>query len=100
MPDEPFIHPPDHVEPAADELFCFKDMSRPCKPDCMAYQTFVPEGDDYKGQPWAHCRLLVDSYRTAKHLPILARSLSDIAKTLSNESADRKRQPTPPPSPR
>ncbi len=88
------------VPSEGNELYCFRDSVRVCGPDCMAFLAFVPEGDDYKSQPWAHCRLLVDSHRTAKHLVVLTQNANKIAATLSNEAADRKRQPIPPLPPR
>lgn len=102
MPDDstPFLQSPKELDPQPEDLYCFKDAARPCAAECMAYMTYVPEGDDYKGQQWAHCRLLVDSHRTAKHLVVLTQQVTKINQTISNEAADRKRHPTPPPPPR
>ncbi len=85
---------------ADDELYCFKDSGRPCTAECVAYQTFPPEGDDYKsGEPWTHCRLLVNGHREAKHTVLIAQTLVQIKTAILNEAADRKRNPIPPPSP-
>lgn len=71
-------------------LYCFKDANRPCNADCMAYQTFPPEGPDYDGQ-WAHCRELVYMHRAGKHLTILAAEVSR-----HNRDQQRLNQPAPP----
>ena len=53
-------------------LFCHRDQSRPCGPECMAYLPQVPEGAMYTGAQWAHCMLLVQSERISRHLVIIA----------------------------
>lgn len=51
---------------------CFINNTRVCGPDCMAFLPQAPSGDDYKGEQWAHCHLLVNAHRSGKHLTILA----------------------------
>jgi len=62
--------PPERKQ--TEELYCHLDMTRSCGPDCMAYLTHPPTDNDYKGQSWAKCRLLVDGYRVGKHVALLA----------------------------
>lgn len=59
-------------------LYCYKDNSRVCGPDCMAYLTNPPTDRDYINQAWSRCLLLVSSHRTGKHLTIIAASLGKV----------------------
>ena len=79
------------LKPVPEEsgLFCWKDATRPCGADCMAYAD-PPQGADYENKQWAYCQLLVNSHKTAKHLAIVAR-------VLSADQADRQRANQPPP---
>jgi hypothetical protein len=79
-----------------DRLVCFKDKTRVCGPDCMAYIT-RPTGDDYRDQQWANCLLLVNSHRTGKHLVILADAVSKQAQKAATALADAARTNQPPP---
>ncbi len=58
-------------------LYCFKDSTRVCGADCMAFSA-PPDSPDFKGQQWAKCKLLVDSHRTGKHLVILAECMNSV----------------------
>ena len=60
-----------------DKLVCFKDKTRVCGPDCMAYIA-APTGPDYTDQQWARCLLLVNTHRTGKHLVVLASAMGEI----------------------
>lgn len=93
-----FFHPNTKEDSPANGLTCFLDGARECGPDCMAYQTFPPEGPDYQEQQWAHCQLLVNAHRVGKHLTILAASADAMLRRAKTEAADRVRQsqPTPP----
>jgi len=75
--DEEMAYHPDIKEP--NGLFCFKDHSRACGPDCMAFLTDRPEGPDYRGQ-WASCMILVNEHKSAKHLVIIAQGASTLIK--------------------
>lgn len=78
-------------------LNCFQDRARVCGPDCMAFIT-PPPTEDYRGQQWAQCLLLVNSHRTGKHLVVLADSVGRHLQKTSQALADQARahQPTPP----
>lgn len=79
-------------DPPANNLACFQDQARICGPDCMAYLNPVPTGDDYVGQQWSRCLLLVNAHRAGKHLVIIA---SDLNKVLRGNNSPR--VPPPPP---
>ncbi len=91
-PDEPFIEKPDVHKPEPDTLFCYKDASRPCASDCVAYLVSRPDGKDYENQAWSQCALLVNAHRTGKHLTILAQQGADLLKHLRIKSADAVRE--------
>jgi hypothetical protein len=80
-----------------NQLNCFQDAKRVCGPDCMAFIT-PPHGDDYRGQQWAQCLLLVNAHRTGKHLVILADSVGRHLQKAGQALADQARanQPAPP----
>lgn len=59
---------------------CFKDQTRVCGADCMAYLTVPPTGARYTGQQWARCLVLVSQEKSAHHLTILA---NEVAKHLA-----------------
>lgn len=92
MSSPPFLHAPDlkDDDPKKNGLMCFRDQTRECGPDCMAFCP-PPPGDDYRDGQWANCRLLVDSYRGSKHLTILATQMNDLARLVRNDLADRAR---------
>lgn len=77
-------------------LFCFKDASRPCGADCMAFSD-PPEGPDFQGKQWANCMVLVNDHRSAKHLVILASVGGQLAQKAKTEQADRIRNSQQPP---
>lgn len=81
------------------ELYCFMNQGRLCSAECMAFETFAPEGEDYKNKPWANCMVLVNTHRIGKHLVVLASGAGKLFNLLSTESADRKRTNQPPPAP-
>lgn len=67
-------------------LICYRDNTRPCGPDCMAFLPQKPEGAVYAGpEQWPHCRVLVDQERLARHTTV-------IAGILSKKSAEAVRQ--------
>ena len=61
-----------------NELFCYRDMSRQCTAECVAYLVFPPQDKEYVGQPWARCLDLLSKHRLAKHVTILASLLSPV----------------------
>ena len=77
------------VQEAAHQsgLTCFLDQPRLCGSDCMAYLNPPPQGDEYRGQQWSNCMLLVNIHRGGKHLVILANVL--------NKGVDRLAKTTP-----
>jgi hypothetical protein len=81
--------PPERKQ--TEELYCHMDLTRTCGPDCMAYLTHPPVDNDYKGQSWAKCRLLVDSYRVGKHVTLLVQA--------ANAAVRPRTAPIPPPNP-
>lgn len=93
-------HPNTKEEPEDKSgLYCFKDHSRPCGADCMAYID-PPEGPDYVGKQWARCMVLVNGHRTGKHLTILANVCGQLERGLATANADARRaNQIPPPSP-
>lgn len=76
-------------------LFCFKDSSRICGADCMAF-TDAPEGPEYIGKQWARCLILVNHHRTGKHLVVLASIADKIEKRMTDA---RRTNQSPPPRP-
>lgn len=58
-------------------LICFKDITRLCGPDCMAYLSAPPQGKTYMGAQWANCLLLVNSERVGRHLTVLTQTVSE-----------------------
>lgn len=95
-PDELHYHPNLKPDEPKEGLVCFLDISRPCGPDCMAYEK-APEVPDYQDKQWADCLLLVNLHRAGKHLVVLASVGSEILKKVKNEAADRARANQPPP---
>jgi len=89
--EEEMAYHPDIKE--KNGLYCFKDQARACGADCMAFLTHKPEGPDYRDQ-WAHCMVLVDQHRSAKHLVILAQG----ATVLLKQNQDRARTSQAPPA--
>ncbi len=73
------------VNPKEGGLSCFISQDRLCGPDCMAFLPQVPEGKDFVGEQWAHCMLLANVHRSAKHLVIIASEMSS-----ANADARRK----------
>lgn len=71
-------------------LYCFKDATRACGAECMAYIA-PPAGDDYKDQQWAHCMELVSMHRTGKHLVVIAANLDQLIRLRKKADADRER---------
>ena len=90
--EEERAYHPDMKEKTANGLYCFKDMTRPCGADCMAYQLEKPEGPDYRSQ-WANCSILVNEHKSAKHLIIIAQGVT----TLLKQGQDRIRTSQAPP---
>jgi hypothetical protein len=60
-------------------LYCFINADRRCGADCMAFLNPPPQDQDYQGQQWACCMLLVNAHRVGKHLVILASDLHKVA---------------------
>lgn len=69
-------------------LNCFLNDVRVCGPSCMAYNTQVTREQDYVGQQWPSCHLLINAHRLGKHAVIIASALVKMAP-----------KPTPPPQP-
>lgn len=66
---EQVYHP--NAIPGSAGLGCFIAQERICGPDCMAYLLQAPSGQQYQGEQWAHCLLLVNAERAGKHLVIV-----------------------------
>ena len=77
-------------------LICFKDVTRPCGPDCMAYLPQPPEGVQYQGAQWAHCHLLVNSERVGRHAVIATTQLIELVKLQKSAAAAAVRTQKPP----
>ena len=71
-------------------LYCFKDNTRLCTAECMAYVN-PPAHDDFKDAQWPHCIELINLHRIGKHVAIIAGQASELIKILRT---------TPPPVPR
>jgi hypothetical protein len=81
----PSVQLPMHIDDKpGNGLVCFKNMDRPCGPDCMAYLTHPPTDKDYTGKQWANCKLLVDGHKVAKHLTLLTTEMRQISAHLTN----------------
>ena len=81
-------------------LYCFRDQQRACTAECMAYVN-PPEGDEYKGQQWAHCLELISLHRSGKHLALLAVYGQKLLQLHHNGAAERQRtNQQPPPVPK
>lgn len=89
--DDEFAYHPD-MRPKGTGLQCFMNGDRVCGADCMAFQTDRPEGPDYQDQ-WAHCMLLTNLHRGAKHLVVLTQSVN----TIVRQGQDMARQNQVPP---
>ena len=63
---QPFQEPPE-LAPDSQVLYCYRDATRPCTAECVAFLVH-PEYHE----PWGQCVQLVASYRSAKHLVVLA----------------------------
>ncbi len=78
-------------------LSCFLEQSRTCGPDCMAFSAQTPtdnEGrplQEYVGEQWAHCHLLVNLHRLGKTPGTI---VAQLAKS-RGEANLRARQPEP-----
>ena len=57
-------------------LDCVFDQTRQCGSSCMAYLAQAPTGDTYKGEAWAHCLLLVNTEKLARHVVIAVSMLT------------------------
>lgn len=77
-------------------LGCFLAQERICGPDCMAYLPQVPEGEQFKGEQWAHCHLLVNADRTGRHIVVLANLGTKLYSLKSKASAEEARKQPPP----
>lgn len=72
---EPMFEEPNAMDPneaIKPRLHCFNNVDRVCGPDCMAFLTTPPRGQDYVEKAWAHCHVLVTQHQMGKHLVILA----------------------------
>jgi len=88
---EPYIEKPDYYKPDEATRFCFLNPDRLCSSECMAYLVERPDGQDYEGQQWAVCMLLVNLHRCGKHLAILASQGGALLKEMKVKLADEKR---------
>lgn len=97
QPNSPYIERPDEHAPEADQLYCFIDATRPCKPECVAFLPARPPGPDYEGQAWSACMLLVNAHKLGKHAVALAGQGQDLLKHLRVGKQDAARMNHPPP---
>jgi len=76
--------------PPGDNLMCHRSMERVCGPDCIAF--LVTPSKEHIGQPWARCLELVNGYREAKHVNIIALELIRWNKREDAREADAHRR--------
>lgn len=84
-PEDPTPHietPPTRENSPDNGLSCWRDATRICGPDCVAFQDDmqVPEGRDYRDAEsmpfqWARCRVLTDQHKQSKYLVVLGQSV-------------------------
>ncbi len=87
---------PNVAIPTGSGLVCFISQDRDCGPACMAYLAQPPPGEQYKGEQWAHCLLLVNAERAGRHLVILASSVGSLMKLNRQKAAEADRtKPAP-----
>ena len=91
MESEGYVERPDTRDVQEEDLFCYRDAARVCDSTCMAYLVAAPEGQDYEGQSWSRCHLLVNEHRQGKHLVVLASFASDFMKHARIKAADATR---------
>lgn len=96
----PYVHPPDMQNKPEDVTgrYCFLDASRPCGSECMAYLAVRPPGQDYEGEQWSKCSMLVNLHKVGKHVVGIASQGENLLKHLKVKRADEVRggQPMPP----
>lgn len=85
------------MEQGNPKLFCFLNDSRPCGPDCMAYNVVHPAGQDYANQQWASCMWLVNAHRVGKHIVALTSIVESATKKMRAHFDDQARGNQPPP---
>jgi hypothetical protein len=97
LEQDPFLEKPDEHKPEPDQLFCYRDASRPCNASCVAFLGFGEEPTEIvKGSTvplpgkTGRCALLVSAHRTGKHLTILAGEVAAIGKIIKTNDLDRK----------
>ena len=88
---EGYIERPDTREVQATDMFCYRDAARPCDSTCMAFLIEMPDGQDYMGQEWARCLVLVNEHRQGKHLTVLASEAVLLRKHLKIKADDATR---------
>lgn len=96
----PYVETPEETEaPHGSGLYCFIDATRPCESECMAFLLAQPEGNDYQGQQWSKCALLVNLHKMGKHAVALAGQGDSLVRHFRVKAADdsRAKQPLPPP---
>lgn len=99
LPDGDVVYHPDMKEDGPSSgLCCFMDKERPCGADCMAFLTDPPSKDDYVGQQWSHCHLLVNAHRVGKHLVVLAQVGGELLHKQRVHAADQARSTQAPPT--
>lgn len=95
IPGHPgMMEQPSVVSPSEEEkpsLYCFLASDRVCGPDCVAFNTSPPREQDYVGQHFANCHLLINAHRAGKHLVILA-----AAATKMHQGVAQQAMPSPP----
>lgn len=78
VPGQPGMRAMPSEKSAENMLRCFISPDRACGPDCMAFTTTTPSGNDYRDQAWPHCLVLTNIHRAGKHLIILAESVTKV----------------------
>lgn len=89
---------PDMIEAQPDEeqVFCFLNNERVCGPDCVSYETFIKKANKELRGPAKHCVLLTSIERVGRHLPIIAKIMSDGLTATRRQAADQQREASAP----
>lgn len=82
----------EQVPQLTEELYCYRDASRLCGPECTAWVSNPVE--DVKGRQTfiqRHCLLLSSTERMARHVVILAGVVAELSVRLKVDAQDKKR---------
>lgn len=78
---DPQVYHPNETEKVEGQLYCYKDMHRPCTAECVAYLPQPPSGPHYPlDAQWTHCLVLVNQEKQVRHLIVIASELTSASK--------------------